>query len=712
MDSDSDGFAPASAQQPAANLDASMGGVAPTAPLARVLASRAMEEQLGSLRRLLPVGVSLALCQPLQSGADALPPIGAVLLPLAVFGEHAGNLVLTGCPEAAAEPWSRLLVRAIETFVEGRLMQRRVTAETLDAYRELVGLQRAALAFGKSMRPIEVAEALLGELAQGARLPSAALVLLGGDSGAADLTVLAETGMDLLHLPALDLSRLRSAPGFAAILKHGRGEIVNAPDQTNGWCGALPGAGAVLVVPFVAEDEVLGALVRLRPAEGEGFAAADLAHAVTLASMAAVGLHNARLFEQVLEVKRYNETVLQSLSSGVVSLDAAGAIVTANAAALKMLGATGEGIVGAAAESVWRGANAWVLEDAATAIRGIEPNASVDRQLQAADGTVTSVNLVAHPLPGAPGSAQGAVLLFENITPEKRLKGTMARFVSSSVVDRLLEAGEVILGGELQEASILFADIRGFTRLAEGLAARLLVATLNEHFSAMVDAVFDHGGTLDKFVGDGLMAVFGAPFPGRDDPDQALAAAVDMVRRARSANARRRQECLAELELCVGINTGEVVAGTIGSPRRMDYTVIGDHVNLAARIEKANRYFGTRILISDHTAARLSRRWTLRELDRVRVSGRNQPVRLLEVLDHHDAVSFPHMAAACAAFAEGLAAYRRQDWRKGALCFAEALRANPDDRPTQIFLHRCWTHLATPPEPGWTDISEMGAIAG
>ena len=145
-------------------------------------------------------------------------------------------------------------------------------------------------------------------------------------------------------------------------------------------------------------------------------------------------------------------------------------------------------------------------------------------------------------------------------------------------------------------------------RLAERLSARETVATLNEYFSDMVDVIFEHGGTLDKFIGDAIMAVFGAPFVGPQDTENAVATAVEMMERLRELNRKWAADDRARLDIGVGINTGSVVAGTIGSPKRMDYTVIGDHVNLAARIEAANKYYGTKILISEHTLERLDRR--------------------------------------------------------------------------------------------------------
>ena len=139
----------------------------------------------------------------------------------------------------------------------------------------------------------------------------------------------------------------------------------------------------------------------------------------------------------------------------------------------------------------------------------------------------------------------------------------------------------------------------------------------------------------------------------------------------------------------------------------MDYTVIGDQVNLAARIEAANKYYGTKILVSEHTMARFGQSYQVREIDRVKVTGRQAPVGLFEILDHNTEKTFSELDTVIAAYSEGLHHYRHQRWSEGAKYFAEALRANPNDRPTQIFLHRCWSFAAQPPDTSWTCVTEL-----
>ena len=298
----------------------------------------------------------------------------------------------------------------------------------------------------------------------------------------------------------------------------------------------LPDLSSILVVPFLAREQCFGALVLGIVDAAREFTAADLKRASTLASMAAAALRNAPLFEEVLEIKNHNETILENLSNGVITLDRAGRLTRANAAALRMLGRRAEDPTGRAVEDVFRDRNAWVLDSVAAMRHGERQSTLVDKEIWQHDGRPLTINLSVLPLANVDRETIGTMLVLEDVTREKRIRGTMVRFMSDRVVEQLLEGGESVLGGTAEEVSILFSDIRRFTGLAETLSPRELVATLNEYFTGMVDVIFEQGGTLDKFIGDALMAVFGAPFVTPDDPDHAVEAAIEMVRRLRGFN--------------------------------------------------------------------------------------------------------------------------------------------------------------------------------
>jgi adenylate cyclase len=218
----------------------------------------------------------------------------------------------------------------------------------------------------------------------------------------------------------------------------------------------------------------------------------------------------------------------------------------------------------------------------------------------------------------------------ERLAREEVARANYGRFLPEYVVRQMLENPESFkLGGVNQTITVLFADIRGFTRLSEHAQPEMVVQLLNKYFSAMTDIIFAHGGTLDKYLGDGLMALFGAPTATPDDATNALNAAVAMQRRLRGINEDLREQGLPEVAIGIGLHTGEAVVGYIGSERRSEYTAIGDTVNTAARLESNSK--GGQILLSDAASQAASCRYSLIALEPIAVKNREQPVPLFEV---------------------------------------------------------------------------------
>ncbi len=232
-------------------------------------------------------------------------------------------------------------------------------------------------------------------------------------------------------------------------------------------------------------------------------------------------------------------------------------------------------------------------------------------------------------------AAQAAVAVenaraHERLAREEVARANYSRFLPEYVVKQMLENPESFkLGGVSQTITILFADIRGFTRISEHAPAEKIVSLLNRYFSAMTDIIFAHGGTLDKYLGDGLMALFGAPTATPDDASNALNAAVAMQRRLLGINRELRDEGFPEIGVGMGLHTGEAIVGYIGSDRRSEYTAIGDTVNTSSRLESNAR--GGEILISDATAQAAHSRYKLVPRDPIMVKNREQPVLLWEV---------------------------------------------------------------------------------
>ena len=215
---------------------------------------------------------------------------------------------------------------------------------------------------------------------------------------------------------------------------------------------------------------------------------------------------------------------------------------------------------------------------------------------------------------------------------KRKVKRLFSRYVAPDVYRQLLEdPTRARLGGQRREMTVLFSDIRGFTTVSERGQPEDIVSQLNEYFSRMVEVLFAHKGTLDKFVGDMVMALYGAPIEDEQHADHAVTSAVAMVEELRLLNARWAAEGRPQLDIGIGINSGEMVAGNIGSDTIMSYTVIGDQVNLGARLESLNKEYGTRIIISESTRHRLKGRYEIRPLGDVVVKGKTQPVAIFEV---------------------------------------------------------------------------------
>ncbi len=229
---------------------------------------------------------------------------------------------------------------------------------------------------------------------------------------------------------------------------------------------------------------------------------------------------------------------------------------------------------------------------------------------------------------------------------KRKMQRLFGQYVSKDVFARLVANPELArLGGERREMTVLFSDIRGFTTVTERGRPEETVQMLNEYFTRMVEVVFKHRGTLDKFVGDMVMALFNAPLDDPDHAEHAVLAALEMIDELQSLNARWKAEGrFAELDIGIGVNTGPMIAGNIGSEAIMSYTVIGDAVNLGSRLESLNKQYGTRIIISEATKQQLSGRYLFRPLGDVVVKGKTQPVAIFEVVGRTEGASAPDAA--------------------------------------------------------------------
>jgi len=463
---------------------------------------------------------------------------------------------------------------------------------------------------------------------------------------------------------------------------------------------------SMLCTPVINKAGVVIGATQVLNKKGGSFSHEDEARLKAFTAQVSVALENAKLFDDVQNMKNYAESMLESMSNAVVTLNEDGVIQTCNAAGAKILKTPIQEILKKKAAEFFLGKNAWVEEKIRQVASSGEPSLMMDAEMEWG-GEKTSANVTVLPLISVKGKSLGSLVMIEDISDEKRMKGTMARYMDPAIADQLMATGKEVLGGNLSEASILFSDVRSFTTLTESLGAQGTVGLLNEYFTLMVDCLQKEGGMLDKFIGDAMMAIFGLPLPREDDADRAVRAGIGMLVELERFNTARKERGMMAIDMGLGINTDEIVSGNIGSPKRMNYTVIGDGVNLAARLETACKQYGAKMQVSDATVKKLKGTYRMREADRVVVKGKTEPVVIFECLDYHTDASFPNPMEVINHFKDGLAKYRKQDWEKAKGAFQEALKAYSGDKLSKIYIERCDYFQKNPPDKEWDGVWVM-----
>lgn len=320
-----------------------------------------------------------------------------------------------------------------------------------------------------------------------------------------------------------------------------------------------------------------------------------------------------------------------------------------------------------------------------------------------------SINLTVTPLTNPQGDVRGGLVVLEDISREKRMKNTMYRYMNPEVAERVMALGEdSLMVGERKEVTVLFSDIRGYTTMTENRGASEVVMLLNQYFETMVEAVFAYEGTLDKFIGDALMAVFGAPLPLTENHAWlAVRSALDMRRRLKLFNQMRIVSAQPQIQVGIGISSGEVVSGNIGSQKRMDYTVIGDAVNLSARLESATKEYGCDIILSQMTYDLCGDRLWVRELDKIRVKGKNEAVSIYELIGDRSEPLTPPLVEFLNLYAVGRSQYADRQFDRALVTFEAAYQLRPHDRAIALHLDRCRDYLRVPPPASWDGVHTM-----
>jgi adenylate cyclase len=289
------------------------------------------------------------------------------------------------------------------------------------------------------------------------------------------------------------------------------------------------------------------------------------------------------------------------------------------------------------------------------------------------------------------------------------IRNAFGHYLSADVINAVLaDPDKLRLGGEKKYMTAMFTDVKGFSTISEKLDPTDLVHLLNLYLSGMSDIVLDLKGVVDKYEGDAIISFFGAPLEMNDHARRACLAAIRMKHTEAELNKQFLAESLTPAPLLtrIGINTGDMVVGNMGTKRKMDYTMMGSNVNLAARLEGVNKQYGTWILTSEITRAQAGDEIFTRRLDRVRVVGINEPVRLYEIIDETSQAT-AEMKQAVEIFHSGLALFEKKDWARAAKDFTTVLQMNPDDGPAKKYLQRCTEYKAKPPADTWDGVFSL-----
>jgi len=465
---------------------------------------------------------------------------------------------------------------------------------------------------------------------------------------------------------------------------------------------------SILCVPLINMDGKCIGATQILNKHGGPFTDEDESRLRAFTAQIAIALENAKLFHDVQNMRNYNESILESMSSGVLTIDDNGTIITCNKAGIRILQGTQQTILGSDVNEIFQMNNHWIIDKIEKVEESEKAEITMDGSLEFEPPFETlSVNVTVYPLISIEDEKLGYMLMLEDISVEKRTKATMARYMDPALADQLLESGTNILGGSSVESTVLFSDIRGFTTITEQLGAQGTVSLLNEYFTIMVDCIEQNNGMLDKFIGDAIMAVFGIPRSHEDDPDRALKTAISMLRRLDEWNITRIAQKKPPVNIGIGLNTGQVVSGNIGSPNRMDYTIIGDGVNLAARLESACKQYNTKILISENTRLQLQGSYRLRSVDDVIVKGKTKPVEVFEVMDFYTDEQIPHMMEVIGYFQEARKNYKNQQWEKSIALFNKVLKICPSDQLSEQYIHRCQSMQQEPVKKDWDGVWTM-----
>ncbi len=609
-----------------------------TIELRRLLSRRVVTDLLEQALELLP-GVRLSVQ---ESGGQLLAAVGEgaptaagpLTCPLLLSGEPVGLLVAegSGVQEAAAATVLALLQQVFTRLLERAIENRSLAQETLERYREINLLYNIGETISATLDPEAVPHLVLAEASR-IIYTDVGIVLLLDEAG----VLVKQAGIGGTELEVA--FELAVRPSLAEALLDGRPKILTLEPEDSG----VAAVQSVLFAPLKTRERVLGFVLLGRLAERSIFTAGEEKLLMALAGQAAVAVENARLFadvkrqrDAIAEMKNYMDNIFASIASGVITTDVQDLVTILNRAAERILRVNANETMGKPYLRALPGLGPRIAALVDTVKEQDQSVVGYELESELPDRGPVVLQVHLSPLKDNHEQTTGIAIVVDDLTEQRHLeeqvrqvRGTFERYVAPRVVEQLLsDPDRVRLGGVRQEVTILFADVRGFTTFSEKADPEFLVGVLNRHLTLAAEAILAEDGTLDKFIGDAVMAIFNAPLAQPDHALRAVRAALTMQRRV--AELHGNLPVTERLSFGAGIVTGLAVVGNVGSPVLQNYTAIGDSVNLASRLQTYAQ--PGQILMSTTAYAQVCEHVVARELGYVQLKGHSEPDLVLELL--------------------------------------------------------------------------------
>ena len=461
--------------------------------------------------------------------------------------------------------------------------------------------------------------------------------VLNASSG---LILIEDDNSDVLHIGAdfnIDISVLKGLifnkrKGIVSEINETRKALNFEIDQDAFLSKTLCKYG--LIAPLLEKKNLVGVIILFDKESRKGlspFHDSDVNMLSAIASQASVAYNNIKLLENIKEAKTFNDNVMQSIVTGVFTTNLMGEINHINRAATVIINLEKEQVLGNHYEYIFESNES--VTQLITKCELESVTLSESQVVLSCNGKSTTVNISVSPLLNDTLEPIGSVVAMEDLSNIDKLKSTFKKYVSKQIVDQLLENEEMLnLGGQEQEATILFSDIRGFTSMSETMAPNEVVETLNDYFNLMIEIIFKYNGTLDKIIGDALMVIYGAPNATEQDTKNAVLTAIEMQEKLIQFNQDRIINLKQPIKIGIGINRGKVISGNIGSKQQMNFTVIGDSVNLASRL--CSVAASDEIIVSDAVWKKVKdlKTFKSKKLNPVKVKGKVKPIEIKEIL--------------------------------------------------------------------------------